>query len=439
MKRFVAICLLFASCSSPHVEYPARISRPLCCVDLSQPAGYLELERPEVKLLPTSSITRHQAIEISLSNHRPLRAAFEHLGVAHADLFQAGLLTNPTFELAWRFPPAGSDIEGAALFALNDLWQLPARRRVAATDLQIELLDLADRILETSFETQVCYDSQLLALTELQLAQEMAKESAAYESMILYRQQFGLNTDLDLSMAQVATGRQWLDSLSKERRAKTAMQKLRYQLGLVDYCCCLELADPLLPPCWNLPPLEELICAALQCNPALHAQRLRVRKACERVKLERKRILRQVDLGIGYVEEPGIGSGFGPAISLEVPLFDQNQAQISRACALWREESDRFEAKRQWLVTEVSENYERFLSAQKQINLFVNQVLPGLEGGLAYTEEYSQTHQIPHLLLIDAKRTLVEGKMIYWELLYQARVARAELERLVGANTGQFD
>ncbi len=45
-----------------------------------------------------------QAAQIALLNNHHLQATFEDLGIAQADLVQAGLLKNPVFDLGVRFP-----------------------------------------------------------------------------------------------------------------------------------------------------------------------------------------------------------------------------------------------------------------------------------------------------------------------------------------------
>ena len=57
-----------------------------------------------------NDLTADQAVQIALLNNHHLQATFEDLGIAQADLVQAGSLKNPVFDLGVRFPdrsPAG--------------------------------------------------------------------------------------------------------------------------------------------------------------------------------------------------------------------------------------------------------------------------------------------------------------------------------------------
>jgi outer membrane protein, heavy metal efflux system len=49
-------------------------------------------------------LTAEDAVQIALLNNRDLQALYSDLGIAQADLVQAGLLGNPIFDAAVMFP-----------------------------------------------------------------------------------------------------------------------------------------------------------------------------------------------------------------------------------------------------------------------------------------------------------------------------------------------
>src|SRR3989304_5884830 len=49
-------------------------------------------------------LTLDEAVQIALLNNRSLQATYEELGIAQADLVQAGLLRNPPFGASFRVP-----------------------------------------------------------------------------------------------------------------------------------------------------------------------------------------------------------------------------------------------------------------------------------------------------------------------------------------------
>src|SRR5512134_2726028 len=65
--------------------------------DLDKEAG------EKVRSLLKEKLTADQAVQIALLNNRRLQSLYSELGVAQADLVQAGLLKNPIFHTAVPF------------------------------------------------------------------------------------------------------------------------------------------------------------------------------------------------------------------------------------------------------------------------------------------------------------------------------------------------
>src|SRR4029453_6313933 len=65
----------------------------------------------EVRALLHDTLTVDGAIQVALLNNRNLQALYADLGVAQADLVQAGLLRNPVFDGAVRFLVGGGQPE----------------------------------------------------------------------------------------------------------------------------------------------------------------------------------------------------------------------------------------------------------------------------------------------------------------------------------------
>src|SRR4051794_8978985 len=65
-----------------------------------------EVERDVSRLLERP-LSADDAVQVALLSHPRLRARYERLGVAQADLVQAGLLRNPVFDALLRWPDHG--------------------------------------------------------------------------------------------------------------------------------------------------------------------------------------------------------------------------------------------------------------------------------------------------------------------------------------------
>src|SRR5689334_12700209 len=60
-----------------------------------------EMARDAVRRLLQHELTADAAVQIALLNNRGLQEAYSSLGIAQADLVEAGLLDNPVFTLTW--------------------------------------------------------------------------------------------------------------------------------------------------------------------------------------------------------------------------------------------------------------------------------------------------------------------------------------------------
>jgi len=106
----------------------------------------MENQRAVSALLGRGPLTAQAAAQVALLNNRGLQAEFEEIGIAQADFVQAGLLSNPSFSASWRFPnkpPLGTDAEYALAGNVLELFLLPARRKVAARELERARLRVA--------------------------------------------------------------------------------------------------------------------------------------------------------------------------------------------------------------------------------------------------------------------------------------------------------
>ena len=85
----------------------------------------------KVDSLLKTKLTADEAVQIALLNNRDLQAVYSDLGVAQADLVQAGLLNNPIFEAAIKFPTSGgqANLEFITVMNFLDVFYMPLRKR----------------------------------------------------------------------------------------------------------------------------------------------------------------------------------------------------------------------------------------------------------------------------------------------------------------------
>src|SRR5690242_14829573 len=90
-----------------------------------------QIER-ELQGLLRRPLTAERAVQVALLNNRDLQARFEEIGIAQANLIEAGLISNPNLGVSVRFPdrsPSGTNAEYSIAQNLIELILRPMRIR----------------------------------------------------------------------------------------------------------------------------------------------------------------------------------------------------------------------------------------------------------------------------------------------------------------------
>src|SRR5262249_54161170 len=103
----------------------------------------------EVRVLLQETLTVDIAIQVALLNNRHLQALYTELGVAQADLVQAGLLKNPVFDGAVHVVEGGpAKLELRAVMDFLSIFYLSLRKRVAAARFEEAKLQVTGAVLD---------------------------------------------------------------------------------------------------------------------------------------------------------------------------------------------------------------------------------------------------------------------------------------------------
>ncbi len=328
-----------------------------------------------------SPLTAHRAVVLALRGNPSIRADLARIAAARADLAQAGLLPNPVLSASLGLGVEGGStmLMGSAMQSLSSLWLRPSKQDAAEGELQQVVLRVSDNAIalaasvEASHRRVVHYQGLLPTLADLRQALARAEQAA--------RDQFaaGMGTALEANRLQA----ELLVTVARERTA-------REKLGL-EKRTLLELinrADG--PTSWqataaaglaNPVPDEETLVALAQ------RQRLDVLAAAWSVKARQAR-LRQAereawgDLGAGVMlerEDPAGGDAMtmvGPAVSVEVPVFDGGRPRIAKAGAELSRALMQSRLVEQRAIRQVRQASQTLRTAGAQVRAYRTEVLP---------------------------------------------------------------
>jgi len=322
-------------------------------------------------------LTPDAAVEVALVNQPGLQARLAEVGIAEADLVQAGRLRNPVFVYSNKRHADVVDIERALMVNVAALVTMPLALDIESRRFEQSKLVAASEVVGTaaavrqawyravSAQERLAYDEQVLRSAEAasELARRMA-EAGNFSRLAQMREQ-AYRAD---AVAGLARARH--DALVERER-------LARMLGLADGGASMRLPARLPDP----PP------APLAAGPAEQAamdRRLDVQIAkAEAESLARSlgltRATRFVNvLEVGYANTSATGEPRldGYEIEVELPLFDFGDAKLARAEARYRQALARTADVAVAARSEVREAYAAYRTAWELAKHFRDEIVP---------------------------------------------------------------
>ncbi|GMU05497.1 TolC family protein [Corallococcus caeni] len=386
--------------------------------------------------LLAGDLTSDHAVEVALLNNPALQGTYEELGVSQADMVQAGLLTNPSFDGSIGFPltsDGGMEHEFSIVQSFVDLFTLPLRKRVANEQFLADTLRVAHEALVTTAEvrqtfTEVQARQQLVALRRevLQAADAAADLSGRLRAA-------GNVTALALATEQAALEQARLELAQDELALFEAREHLNRLMGLFGPRVQWTLAQKLPEVPAAEASLEHLETLAIRQRLDIDAARKQVSLLWNALELARStRFFGRVDVGVHTHRDANGPRLLGPTLSLELPIFDQRQALIAKLEAQHRQGEDRLTELSVNARSEVRATRARLVTLRNMAERYQKVVLPLRTTILEESQRQYNAMQIGLPALLIARRDQVEAWRAYLETVRDYWMARADLERLVG-------
>lgn len=273
------------------------------------------------------------AVQIALIHNPDLQAAFAQLGVAEADLVQAGRLPNPGF--SFKRTHAGDDlkVERSLSLGLMRLLTLPAASRIEQRRFEQVRLWLAGCVLTVAAQTRQAYYQAVAAQQGLQYQEQVADAAEAAHELAAQMARLGNISQLDAAREQFFYGQAQASLQQARRQAAQHKEALARLLGLApDFALPAQL--PALPR--QLDTVDDIEQQALQQRLDVQAARTELEGLQASLGLTRAtRLINVLDLGAVRTTESGKPPENGYEISLEIPLFDWGQARVAKAEAIY--------------------------------------------------------------------------------------------------------
>ena len=139
-----------------------------------------------------------------------------------------------------------------------------------------------------------------------------------------------------------------------------------------------------------------------------------------------------LSVGADLERDPEGKTVAGPAVSLELPIFDQKQAVVARLVARYRQSRLRLSALSVEARSEVREARGRLLVARAVADRYRIRVIPLRESLVALSQQHYDAMLLGVYQLLLAKQNEVNAYREYIEAVRDYWIARSNLERAVG-------
>jgi cobalt-zinc-cadmium efflux system outer membrane protein len=396
-------------------------------------AGGIRVEGQEPPLPPdvnlTDGVTQEEAVAVALWNSPAFQATLADLGLARADLADAGLLRNPIFSLLFPFGP--KQLEFTLQFPFDAVWQRP--KRVAAARLNVQAVGerLVWDALSLVAQVRTAHADAITADRRLALASENADLTRRLADITDARLRAGDISDLEARAPRT-------DALRTDVVRRAAQHDR--DLGRVTLAALIgldqppEQLEPRTSRAYDAPPCavdDSRLRDALASRPDVRAAELTIEAATARARWEQSRTLAL----IAVLDANGRGTeGFemGPGVNVDVPIFNRNQGGVARATAEIERATRVYAAARAQVMADVRSAAVRVLQAQQALHLWTDEIVPSLVTEQRQAERAYSAGEIPLFNVLDAGRRLVDGRMRQLDAeadLFRARIA---LERALG-------
>ncbi len=379
-----------------------------------------------------------QAVTIALRNNRPIRAALEGIASARADLVQSGLLPNPV--LSATFGPAINGEGGATSISislvqqLTDLWLRPARKDAAASALREQILSVSDEALRLVADVRqshagLMYAQRAIALTQshrelversIEITEQRIAAGEASQLDVNRLRQLLLALEAELTLQQL--------DLDKQKR------ELLEVLGRAEAAANWEAQDDNEAiEAWSDELLEsDLIALAASQRLDVAAARKAYESKRHELRVANLGTIPELGAGLAYDRDEDRRDELGPEFDLEIPIFDNNQAQVAKAMSELRKAQIEADLILQRAITQIRVAWLDARTNLELVDFYRERVIALARENLRLGEQAFNAGQVDMTVVLETQRELIQAEFQLNQLEAAALLSVIELEYTVG-------
>ncbi len=389
-----------------------------------------------VASLLDKELTADGAVQIALLGNPMLQSTYESLGIAQADVVQAGLLENPRFGASVQFPLMGGlrRVDLGISEGFLSAFLIPAKKRMAEAELERVKLEVSQAIIDLATRTKVAYYNLVAARQMLAIGRAVLEGAEASAELAQRQSDAGNTGELASATERAAYERVLLDVARLEGHAGEAREDLIVLLGLFGkQATSLKVREKLDELPAADPPLDDLEQKAIADRFDVAAARRASEVTARAIDLAKAgRYTAVFDLGVESSREADGHWFLGPSGGVTLPIFDQGQAMIFALEARKRAADQRLFAIAIDARSDVRRQKTRVLLSRQIAERYRTALVPVTERVVALSQQHYDAMLLGVYQLILAKREEAEAYRGYVESVRDYWIARTELDRAVG-------
>ncbi len=400
------------------------------------PDRQLRFALPEGVMLD-DGLSEDEAVAVALWNNAQLHTDLAALGLARADLLDAGLLRNPILQIVLPLGPY-RQFESLLNFPFEVFWQ--RRKRVAAASAELErvAVSLEQNALNLMRDVRLTYIDLWLVGQRARLAEEAVRVRGQIVRLTNVRLRVGDIGDIEATAARLDESLAVEQVVRLRREVAIAQNRLRQWLGMnaeMQFTLSDTKVDPVviqaaLKSDKSFSP-DELLKLAIASRPDLRAAELAMEGAAKRAKWEQSRIATLAGL-LNFKQGEGVGFSPRPGLLAELPIFNRNQGGIARADAEVERAAWQYLAVQQRIAGEVQEAFNQYQQARESLTIWQTQVMSQAAENARLSERAFNQGDQSYLFVLDAVRRVVDVRVREVELRADLQRAAAQLARSIG-------
>ena len=397
-----------------------------------------ENTRASVKKLLESPLTADSAVQIALLNNRGLQATYADLGIAEADVVQAGRLRNPGFSYGRLRRGDEIEIERTFLFDVLGLLTMPIRTDLEQRRFALTQGRVAAEVLQVAADTRRAWHRAVSARESAKYSEQVKEAAEASAELARRMVAAGNFSKLDQAREQVFYAEATAQLARARQTALAERERLTQLMGLWGDDVAFQLPD-------RLPDLPKAPREIADIESVAMKQRLDVQGAVKEAESIASSLgltratgfISVLELGYQRNSETGQPRQTGYEIEIRLPIFDWGGARVARAEHTYMQAVNKAADTAVKARSEVREAYSAYRTAFDLAKHYRDEIVPlrkriSDENVLRYNGMLISVFE----LLADARQQIASVNA-YIEALRDFWLAEASLElALTGKSPG---